>query len=452
MNNFARHPTALDLAEAASAGQTAGLTRHLEGCVECRIRVARLARARTAGQEPPDGALARIVDGVTRLPLPTEAERAESGTPRPGELWRVGRDEALLVWVRTVLDDAIEVMPVTLDADLADDQTLILGADENALGVELALLVALRAHVHPGAFLSWVADLPMGTADDVADVQAAAKGGSGTHELAVGAPVHDPDDQIVEYQQTLADLLADLGPRAWTAPSTLDRLEASDDHTRYELRQLLERDLAERHPCRIQDSLKVTAELPSGAIMSAEVRVVFADSCVVVAVLADWQSQERVDLASACRRILDQEPGSHAVAVCSPGLDWPTVVVAGLDTREAFEPPSGGRTPPRVPGEPLHVVDALAKYLDACVPLWEDVDGMALQAGTDLPAVARRAAQSSVEEIAAQGRRAHTPAKTQAWTALTDATVDEFARAVARIVAGDPPAEVLDSLIAGDQT
>ncbi len=449
MNDFKSHPTALELAEAVTADPpAAGLKLHLAGCVECRVRIARLTRAQAA-HEPPDGALARIVDGAARLRAAmTHAVHVGGGTPRPDEIWRVGSDEAILVWVRKVLDDAVDIMPVTLDVDLADDQTLIVSSEENPLGVELALFTALRAHVHPRAFLSRVAELPATTTAQVAEVLSAAWQGRAVEGVRVGMLVYDPDDQIVEYQQTLADLLADVGPGAWTAASTRRPADAGHD-PHAELLRLLEQDLVERHQCRIHRSLTVVAALPSAAVMTAAARVAIADTSVVVAVLADWQSEPEVDLARACRAILEQEPGAHAVAVCSPGLDRQAVVVTGADTYDAFEPPGGGRTAPRAPGAPMHVVDALAKYLDVCMPSWVDTDGTALLAGTDLPGVARLAAQTSVSDLAAQGRRAHTPAKTQAWTALTETTADDLARAVARIVAGDSAAAVLDDLATG---
>jgi len=446
VNDFKSHPTALELAEAVIADQPAGLALHLAGCVECRVRFARLTRARAVNQAPSDGALSRIVDSAAHLrPAVTAAVQGGNKSPRPGEIWRVGKDEAILVWVRKVLDGAVDVMPVTLDVNLADDQTLVVPLEETALGVELALLTALRAHIHPKAFLSWVTELPVTTTAQVTEVLSAAREGRPAEGVSVGMPVYDPNDQIVEYQQTLADLLADAGPGAWTAA------EAPSESHHAELLQLLERDLVERHPCRIHRSLPVVAALPSAAIMTAAARVSFADTIVVVAVLANWQSEPEDGLARACQTIMVQEPGSHAVAVCSPQGDRLAVVVTGADTYDAFESPSGHPASPRVAGTPMPVVDALAKYLDASAPAWTAADDGALRVTPDLPEIARHAARASVVNLAEQGRRARTPAKTQAWTALTDATAGNLAQAVARIIAGDSASDVLNDLTTGGE-
>lgn len=131
--------------------------------------------------------------------------------PRPGEIWLVSANEAILVWVRRVLDGAVEVLAVTLDVNLADEQTLIVPSVESPLGVELALFTTLRAHVVPGVFLSRVAELSATTTARVAEVLAAAREGRAAEGVGVGMPVRDPDDQVVEYQQELADLLAGVG-------------------------------------------------------------------------------------------------------------------------------------------------------------------------------------------------------------------------------------------------
>jgi len=132
--------------------------------------------------------------------------------PRPGEIWLVSANEAILVWVRRVLDGAVEVLAGTLEVGLADEQTVIVPSVESPLGVELALFTAIRVHVAPEVFLSRVAVLSATTTAQVAEVLAAAREGRVAEGVGVGMPVRDADDQIVEYQQELADLLAGVGP------------------------------------------------------------------------------------------------------------------------------------------------------------------------------------------------------------------------------------------------
>jgi len=132
--------------------------------------------------------------------------------PRPGEIWLVDADEAIVVWVRRVIDGAVEVLAVTLDVNLADEQTVIVPSVKSSLGVELALLTAIRAHVAPGAFLIRVAELPATVTAQVVEVLAAAREGRMAEGAAVGMPVYDSNEKIVEHQQELADLLAGVGP------------------------------------------------------------------------------------------------------------------------------------------------------------------------------------------------------------------------------------------------
>lgn len=127
------HLGALELEDVLRNGASVDASAHLEECVECRVRAARLARA--GGLPAPSGsALARILESqmqvgsaVAAISVPT----ALAESPKAGELWRVGGDEALLVWVRKVLDGVVDVLPVVLDTDLADEQTLLLPADSN---------------------------------------------------------------------------------------------------------------------------------------------------------------------------------------------------------------------------------------------------------------------------------------------------------------------------------
>jgi hypothetical protein len=135
--------------------------------------------------------------------------------PAAGELWRAGTDDALLVWVRNVRDGAVDVIPVVLDAELADDATLLLPAEDSSLGMGLAVITSLRSLVHPGAFLTFVAELPTIIAGQTMEVAAARQEGRRPRGAPVGTAVKDPDDQRVEYQQTLADVLAELAPATW---------------------------------------------------------------------------------------------------------------------------------------------------------------------------------------------------------------------------------------------
>lgn len=450
MSNASPHLGALELQDLLRTGGSVDVVDHLAECVECRIRIARLARAAEAAA-PSESSLSRILASDTRLAPALFAAATsvrDTATPSAGELWRVGEPDAFLVWVRKVFDGSADVMPVVLDVELADDQTLLLSADATTLGMELAVVTSVRGHVHADAFLSRVEDLGGTVGRQVAEVMAAAQEGRQPQGVSVGTPVHDADDQRVEYQQTLADLLAGVGPGAWTVRhASVDEQDGLDD----DLRALIARELVLRHRCTVYPSLPVVAMLPRGSIIRAVARVSFADASLVVTVLPAWQSEAYADLATACLRIVRQEPGAAAVAVCNDDEDRLAMVVDTLAMREAYESPGGQLRPPVAPAESMYLIDALAKYLDRHAPVWEDVDSTVSLSTSDLAAAARRSAQAAVADLVAQGSRAHQLAKRQAWTGLTPATADDVAQLLDRIVAGESPSSALDRVLEGDQ-
>lgn len=450
--NESGHPTAVELAEAVVLGSVDGYVRHLEQCVECRVRLSRLTHGPGVPGVPgtPSGdALMRIVAAPVRLSSAATTAavgRADGTKPQRGEVWRAGGEQALLVLVRKVLDGAVDAIPATLDVEFADEYTVLVPAGRADLGVPLALFAALRGHVHPDAMLSRVATLGSDIAGQVDEAVNAARDGRAAELPSIGSPVRDAQDQIVEYQHMLADMLADLGPARWRpAPSGPPTL-AGD---RGGLVRFLKAHLVERHPCRIQERISAVAMLPNGAAMTSVARVSFADSSLIVAELPDWQSFEDGQLAAACRRILDQEPGAHAVAIAASDPERVAIVVRAGDTREAYEPPIGNRVPPRISHEPLPLIDALAKYLDAAVPAWQPADVSAVLPSVDVVTAAGIAARSAVDDLVSQGRRARTPAKSQAWGGLSPITSDSVRDAVARIAAGEQIGEVLDELLDG---
>lgn len=209
--SFSGHPGELRLAAARDVKADAGVRAHLEQCVACRVRAARLWHA-AAPTEPGSEAVSRILAASAPGPaLPVGAAGARSpGPPRPGELWRAGREEALLVWVRRVLPGAVDVLPVVLDVELADQESLLLPAGSTPLGVPLAVLAGVRAHVGLPALLQLAGFA--GIAGQVREVMTAAMQGRAPAGVNVGPPITTAADQRIEYRQVIADLLADLAP------------------------------------------------------------------------------------------------------------------------------------------------------------------------------------------------------------------------------------------------
>jgi len=450
LSNDRHHLGVTELQDLIETGGSATVAQHLADCTECRIRAARLART-TGVPSPSSSTLDRILTSDTRLsPEIAGASRAypQATSPTAGELWRVGEGDVLLVWVRRVLDGAADVIPVVLDVDLADDHTLLLPASSTTLGLDLGLVTSVRGHVHLDAFLSRVDTLDATVADQVSEVMQATNDRRAPSGVSVGTPVYDPDDQRVEFQQTVADLLADFGPGTWNDGQQMDQAQASVDA---ELLELLKAELIERHPCQVQPSLPVVASLHAGSMLRAVARVSYANAVVIVAVLPRWQDENFTDVASACRSIVRQEPGSVAVAVCDYDQERLTLVVEAHSMSDAYEAPGGLLQPPHPSREPMSVIDALHKYLDTSAPAWEAVDSARNLMATDLSAAILTAAEAAVAGVLAQGASARTPAKKEAWRSLSTTTADRIAAMLEQVVAGAASAAAVDRFLEGGQ-
>ena len=82
------------------------MLEHLDGCLACRVRMSRIRRATGLGPASANS-LQRMVEASTPLPeiLANVVSSGQGEEPEPNDIWRVGRDEALLVWVRSVFGE-----------------------------------------------------------------------------------------------------------------------------------------------------------------------------------------------------------------------------------------------------------------------------------------------------------------------------------------------------------
>src|ERR1051326_1403980 len=103
------HPSSGELLAALEEPDRATNTlEHVDECLACRVRLARLRAA--PGLAPAnDDIFQRLVQASTPLPAAIAGLVAASpdAEPGPNEIWRVGQAEAPLVWVRRVFDDGI---------------------------------------------------------------------------------------------------------------------------------------------------------------------------------------------------------------------------------------------------------------------------------------------------------------------------------------------------------
>jgi hypothetical protein len=446
--NIYDHPSALALASSQDkSAEAAAVREHLTQCLVCRVRADRLHHM-TAPGSASDDSITRILQASAPGPsvLARLSNVQEKDPPRPGELWRVGRNEALLVWVRRVFADAVDVVPAVLDTDLADQESLVVPANATPLSMPLALLTGVRTHVGLPAFLERIGSIEVSS--QVHEVMSAAREGRAPQGVDVGLPIESDDDQRVEYRQVVVDLLADLAPSRWPAPE-VDELPESD----YEaLCSLLSEELPERHYGTDVSALPFRPVLAyrAGSLWTCA-RVTYLDTSVVVAMLVGASLEEALmaaDLANACLAVVHLEPDADAIAVTGKSSGWPTAVLRVPHLRTAFETPSGKRMPPRLDVEPLPVVDAVAKFLDSQATVWEVTEPTNPKVpNVDFERLALETATEAVNAVVAEGHRARTHAKQQAWTHLAGDLAAIIASAIVSITADRPADAVLDELI-----
>lgn len=183
------------------------------------IRAARVRDLWPDLPPPSEAILQRLMDACPRLPegLAAIVLSTRDGDPRPGEIWRAGRAEAVLVWVRRVFDDGVaDVVPLVLDVDMADDESVIVPASATTFQMELAAMVSLRTHVDFDAFINRFGVLDIRA--DVDEVMAAVRDGRHPRGVHVGPPIVEDWDRRIDYRCAVRDLLAGLSPGEWPGP------------------------------------------------------------------------------------------------------------------------------------------------------------------------------------------------------------------------------------------
>ena len=457
------HPSSSELLAAIHEPDRAPLVlEHVGDCLACRVRLSRLREA--AEPEPiGEGTFQRIMAASTPLPG-VIADLVTAGTneqPQPHQVWRIGRDEALLAWVRRVFDDGVaEVVPLVLDVELADQHSVLIRADATPVATEMAALVALRTHIHIGAFLNLIGDLDISR--EVAEIMTAVQEGRRPSGIPVGPPIEDDNDQRLEYRQALRDLLAPLSPSAWpngeTDPEPSSHEAAADkptESTDGELGSIKEQ-LSERlSGIRIADSSPLTVAVGSYAHATRILNVTYLDATVIVAQLRvddeDAAEPDNASLAKACALFLECEPGADGVAVAIAQGEWRTRLFPSSYLRTAHQLPMGVVTGPEPSLAGLGLVDTLCKHLDGNYRAWELLDEPAYSkiGAISIRQVAIGHAASSIDRIANDGKRARQTAKKAAWQSLPedlDERVADFVAAAAGNDVSDALADLLGEL------
>jgi hypothetical protein len=453
------HPSSGELLAALDEPDLATRTlEHIEECLACRVRLARLRS--TPDLEPASEDLfQRLVQASTPLPVAVADLVASSSdrTPRPNEIWRVGRSEALLVWVRRVFDDGVaDVVPLVLDVELADQQSILVPADTTPLGTQTAAIVALRTHVHPDAFLNHVGDLDISR--EVAEVLTSVQEGRRPSGVSVGPPISDDRDQRLEYRQALRDLLAELTPSAW--PQAADEVEAQTRQTPQkstsppgdeDLKSIKARLTERLSGIRFIDGTTRTIAVDDQVTAMRTLKIAYLDTAILVITIdieIDQANPDYESLATACLHLAQSEPDVDTVLVSVPHDDWPTLLFPLANLRPAYQAPSGVWGGPTPILDSYGLVDTLCKHLEGMVSAWEVTEAASSRIGrTNLHEVTTRHAGASIDRIRLEGSRAKQPAKKAAWGNLNDSLGQRLARFVLAIVNNDDVGGALTELL-----
>ncbi len=446
------HPSSTELYDALTGrGDVAAVMAHLDECIACRVWSGRLAHS--AQFASPDAEvfelLARSSQVITGLDSVSDA--VSEAVPREGELWRVGQDEAVLVWVRKNFEDgAVDSIPVVLDVEFADEQSVLVPAEQSPLSVELAAMASLRTHIHLGAFINRIGVVDL--APQIEEVIRATREGR-PPELPVGARIASDDDDRLEYRQALRDVLAALAPSAWRQEglhnTAVGPFTTSSDQGEEAMRAAVSERLW-GSDCLILD--RVRAPFGNGQRIYSLFKVVYLDTSVVVGVVDSIDQAHSVvsSLAAACETLALSSPEADAVCVAEPALDWPCLLFTRASMRHALQVPSGVDVEPQPVLAGLGLVDTLWKHLEGAAPAWEATEMASRGFGSvDLAEVALRHARSSIALTEGKGRRAHQPAKKATWSTLPGDLGDRVARFVAAAVDPSSVSGALDEFRSG---
>jgi hypothetical protein len=442
-------------AELAEA-EAAVVAKHLELCLACRILAARLSHAEIT--DPDDSAIARLTSAARAIPeivrIALSAARTDPAEMTAGDVWRVGTDEAQLVWVRRVFEDSAAVVSVTLDVELADEYTLLIPADDSPISLDLAVMTTVEAHLDMRAFLQHIAALPV--EEQITRLRQARRDGlPAPSDLLTGPPISRDDDQRLEYRQLIADLLADLSPAAY---SDSDLTGAAEDGVDlHGLAEELNGLTWRRAGTQIRMLDIEHAPVDAAHEMIATALVEDLDAAVLIAVLtgaAPASILTAPQVARTCGVLLAKYPEADDVAVAIADEDWTSVVVTAAFAGRAVETPSGGLSEPRVAFQPMPLLDALLKHFDAHGTRWDEAERVHFdRAPLNVPVLAAAVSRAAVDRAIAEGRRAVTPAKKTAYMALDDHTVAAISALIESAVApSTSSAGAVDAFLSGPRT
>lgn len=356
------HPLDIDLLSVA-LGDTnvtvdSDITGHLNACLLCRIRVARIRHGNATPE--PLNATGIQYPSVSPEVLAVLDSTIERGEANAGQLWLAGDRYRILVWIDDIEDGVAFVYAASLDTGAADDTALITSVPN--LDRPIAVYTSVGGTIGVDRLVSYIDDLPIH--DDVERLLAAAVNGTVADGLLTGSAILGVTDERLELRQLLADDLAALDPIEDDGHDDLDNIEpvlsaggGLADHLRHDL-------VWRRGPqCRVHDVDATVAQLSASMTVTA-VATVHELGCVVLIVSSDrgpeW-ALEHVGDAWA----LVEAAAATVLGFAEPTDPYLTVLFERHDLRDSYELPRASvKSPPRIAVAAQPIVQALHTYLD----------------------------------------------------------------------------------------
>lgn len=159
------------------------------------------------------------------------------------------------------------------------------------------------------------------------------------------------------------------------------------------------------------------------------------------------ESTELADLdpAVTAGAIFGRFPDTVGVIVVLGDAARSSVAIGPFDVDECIGAPDGILRPPRVHRPVLPLCDVLRTYLSEVAPDLSATSPTVAPEQLDLTDYARAAATSAIGDIAAEGSKARTPAKTSTWSAMNGAEIDALTSLTVSVASGELTLDDLES-------
>lgn len=425
------HPTDTAIAAFVDGDQASGaLADHIASCPRCGSIAARLGE--DSFDDISDWPLqehAPLVPPVT-VQAVASAQIADLATD---QIWRaVSAVEGInqLVWIRRLRSDGrAAAVPVSFDAEYADEYSLIVPAEGSPLGIDTVFHTTAETTIDPRFLIDCIVD-PAGVATDIATIRHARAHGSPVQDLPVGSPILSLVDNRIEYRQQLSDALvglttARLDPDQSNEDGNHDLpVDISNDSA---IRGLIGDEISAELIGQLLDGLahtypaaRVVPTQPSmGLVSNVSAFATIVNIDVLVSIVTLTLDIPDADLPEMSRSVFDADMSVHAVCFVSIEGSFDTRLIDRRALSDAYETPSGVlRVPEDVPHGP--VVDVLGKFFDRRVNPFRAITTATIDPITiSQRDLAVQHGSAAVRDIAKRAARLHVPGKADGYRRVT---------------------------------